>query len=472
MKRPAVPLPWLRTKLRRRSFVGLSMGALGGASLPPELQARLLEQAHTAQAKQVLVVFEQGGVSHTDTWDPKPGTNPVHRSPFKPIDTAVPGMQFTELLSRTAKVADKLSVVRCMRQPKPNIGNSHPLGSQYIFSGSDPTGPVTMPDIGSVVSQQLSTQARFLPAYILEGSGEQSKESRLGFLPASHKAFRIRHGKVSGLKLEGVAPERLHQRRRLLSDLNVGLLSNGRPEVSAMESFAEQAEDMLTNPRTLAAFDVDSEPEQIQRLYHPGEKDRTHRGQLYMLGRKLIESGVRFVVINTQWPSDGKLWPGGGNMNWDHHDAIYSSGNTNIKGGGAGAGRFGIRTWPMMPSTDWALSGLITDMDQRGLLEQTLVCFVTEFGRTPKINERQGRDHWVHAFSMVFAGAGVPGGQIVGETDADGAYITSPQAYTVEDYGATLFTKLGIDINEPIFTPEDRPIFLAKGGRPIPELFS
>jgi hypothetical protein len=418
------------------------------------------------------VIFEQGGVSQIDTWDPKPNANPVHRSPFKTIPTKVPGIFFTELLSKTAEVADKLSIVRCMRQPKPNIGNSHPLGSQYLFSGADPTGPVEMPDIGSVVSRQIGTVARHLPAYILEGSGEQSYNSKVGFLSAAHKAYHIRHGQVSGLKLEGIAPERFRQRRELLSNINIGLLSTQRNEVRAMESFAEQAEDMLTNPATLAAFDVDSEPEHVKRLYHPNEKDRTHRGNLYLLGRKLIESGVRFVTINTQWPADKELWPGGGNMNWDHHDAIYSNSHTNIPGGGAGAGRYGIATWPMMPSTDWAFSGLITDMHQRGLLDDCLVCFVTEFGRTPKVNERQGRDHWVHAFSHVFAGAGVPGGQVIGATDPDGGYITSPMAYTIEDYGATVFTKLGIDIQEPIFTPDDRPIFLAKGGRPIRELFA
>ncbi|MBC8356877.1 MAG: DUF1501 domain-containing protein [Planctomycetes bacterium] len=457
--------------LDRRSFIGISMGGLAGLRAASSVNTAIAKYAHAVRAKSVLVIFEQGGVSHTDTWDPKPDANPVHRSPFKAIATSVPGVQFTELLTRTAKVADKLTIVRCMRQPKPNIGNSHPLGSQYIFSGSDPTGPVTIPDIGAVVSQQLGTTARHLPAYVLEGSGEQSKESRLGFLPASHKAFKIRHGKVSGLKLEGIAPDRFQVRRDLLANLNIGLLGEGKRDVRAMEEFAAQAEDMLTNPATLAAFDVAGEPDHVKQLYHPNEADRTHRGDLYMLGRKLIESGVRFVTINTQWPSDGKLWPGGSNMNWDHHDAIYSDNNTNIKGGGAGAGRWGIGTWPMMPSTDWAFSGLITDMDQRGLLADTLVCFVTEFGRTPKINERQGRDHWVHAFSIAFAGAGVPQGQVVGETDKDGAYVISPMAYTVEDYGATVFAKLGIDVEEPIFTPEDRPIFLAKGGRAIPEVF-
>ena len=443
----------------------------GIAGVSGEIRSAIAQQARKAQAQSVLVIFEQGGISHTDTWDPKPEANPVHRSPFKTISTNVPGMQFTELLGRTALVADKLTVVRCMRQPKPNVGNSHPMGSQYVFSAADPSSPVEMPDIGSVASLKLGTKSRHLPAYICEGSGEQSAMSRLGFLPASHKAYRIQQGRVAGLKLEGIGADRLRQRRELLANINLGLVSNHRPEVRAMESFADQAEDMLTNPATLAAFDVESEPEQIKQLYHPNEKDRTHRGNLYLLGRKLIESGVRFVTINTQWPGNEQLWPGGGNMNWDHHDAIYSQNHTNIPGGGAGAGRYGIGTWPMMPSTDWAFSGLITDMHQRGLLSECLVCFVTEFGRTPKINERQGRDHWVHAFSYAFAGAGVAGGQVVGETDADGGYITSSNAYTVEDYGATLFAKLGINTAEPIYTSEDRPIFLAKGGRAIPELF-
>ena len=168
---------------------------------------------------------------------------------------------------------------------------------------------------------------------------------------------------------------------------------------------------MLTNPKTREAFDLESESEKMRAAYGLG-----HRGQCYLLGRKLIEAGVRFVTVDVREPRqswvDGKetSYDGGTNMNWDHHDAIYSTHHTNIPGGGAGAGRWGIATWPMMGSTDQAFSALIEDMAQRGLLEDTLVCFVTEFGRTPKINERQGRDHWTFAFSFVFAGAGVPGG--------------------------------------------------------------
>ena len=159
-------------------------------------------------------------------------------------------------------------------------------------------------------------------------------------------------------------------------------------------------------------------------------------------------------------------------MNWDHHDAIYSDSHTNgIEGGGAGAGRYGIHTWPMMGSFDQAFSALIEDMDQRGLLDETLVIFATEFGRTPKISKSLGRDHWTHAFSFAFAGAGVPGGQVVGATDNDGGYITTANAYTIEDYCATVYTKLGLDLHKPVYTPDDRPIFLCKDGEPIPEVF-
>ena len=125
----------------------------------------------------------------------------------------------------------------------------------------------------------------------------------------------------------------------------------------------------------------------------------------------------------------------------------------------------------MMGSTDQAFSALIEDMDQRGMLEDTLVCFVTEFGRTPRMNERHGRDHWTNAFSFVFAGAGVPGGQVIGSTDREGGYITSSMAYTIEDYAATIYEKLGIDRTKPLHTPANRPIFLAAKGKPIPELF-
>jgi uncharacterized protein (DUF1501 family) len=183
----------------------------------------------------------------------------------------------------------------------------------------------------------------------------------------------------------------------------------------------------------------------------------------------LIESGVRYVTLDCREPVTPE-YPGGFDMNWDHHDFIYSTGSTAIEGGGAGAGRWGIGTWPMMGSTDQAFAALLDDMADRGLLAETLVCFVTEFGRTPKINERKGRDHWTHSFSFAFAGAGVPGGQVVGSTDRDGGYVTSSMAYTIDDYAATIYEKLGIDRNKPLYTPANRPHYVVRNGKPIPEL--
>ncbi|MFT7639191.1 MAG: hypothetical protein ACI9G1_000922, partial [Pirellulaceae bacterium] len=193
------------------------------------------------------------------------------------------------------------------------------------------------------------------------------------------------------------------------------------------------------------------------------------RGQCYLLGRRLIEQGVRFVTIDVREPLTDKT-PGGSNLNWDHHDYIYTTGTCNLPGaGGGGRGRYGIGTWWMMGSVDQAFAALIRDMDDRGLLDDTLVCFVTEFGRTPKINKAQGRDHWTGAYSIAMAGAGVPGGQVIGASDRHGGYVTK-NAYTPNDYAATIYHKLGLDLGKPLRTADDRPIFIAADGTPIKEV--
>ena len=464
-------------QLYRRNF--LSLGVLGLSSLA---SGKYLQAASSeAKAKNVLVVFEQGGMSHIDTWDPKPHATAEHQSPFKPLQTTVPGVHVTELLKKSSSHLHKLTVIRCMTQPTPGIGNSHPKGAQYVYSGEAPEGPVEMPDIGSVAAHRLGTESSHLPSYIMvPGTSEMAALTRVGFLPPAFKVFKTGGNladpkwKVPNLGLLGITEQQFNQRRDLLNTLDLGVPGSDRAkDAVAMKSLIEQATDMLTNPHTQRAFDLSSEPPHVHEAYGTG-----HRGQCYLLGRKLIESGVRFVTVDVRESKDtfrdGQPveFPGGTNMNWDHHDAIYSNTHTNgVEGGGAGAGRYGIHTWPMMGSLDQALSALLEDLEQRGLLEETLVCLVTEFGRTPKINSRQGRDHWTHAFTFAFAGAGVPGGQVVGKTDDDGGYITSSQAYTLEDFAATIYEKLGIERNEPIYTPADRPIFLAKEGKPIPELF-
>ena len=179
-----------------------------------------------------------------------------------------------------------------------------------------------------------------------------------------------------------------------------------------------------------------------------------------------MKTGVRFVTVDVREPETPQT-PGGFNMNWDHHDLIYTSGSCGtIRDKAGGEGRYGIAHWVMMGSTDQAFAALLGDMDQRGLLADTLVCFVTEFGRTPRLNQFQGRDHWSNAYSIAFAGAGIRGGQVIGATDRDGGFIRD-EPHTPQDYAATIHELLGIDRTRPVYTRDQRPVFLTGEGRPI-----
>ena len=461
-----------RSEFQRRSFLGL--GVAGGLSIHTAMKCQAASTSgRPAQAKNVLVILEQGGMSHMDTWDPKPDAVSEHRSPFKPVSTVVPGMQFTSLLSKTAKVADRLTVIRGMHHTQSGA-NGHPKGTQYALSGEIPGGPLEMPDIGSIVAQKMGTDCRYLPPYIMvPGNSEQAKESRVGFLPAGVKVFKTGgrdlsdpSWKVNDLGLlAGIDRGRFLDRRDLLSNLNVGVSPAKQDSVRAFDDLAGQAADLLTNRKTQEAFDLTTEKENIRDSYGRG-----HRGQSYLLGRRLIERGVRFVTVDVREP-ETKLTPGGFNMNWDHHDYIYNKGSCGtIRNGAGGEGRYGIAHWVMMGSTDQAFSALITDMDDRGLLDDTLVAFVTEFGRTPKLNRFKGRDHWTNAYSIALAGAGVPGGQVLGSSDGDGGYVTS-RPTTPDDYAATIYEKLGLDRTKPVYTPSNRPVFLSHNGTAIEEVF-
>jgi hypothetical protein len=235
--------------------------------------------------------------------------------------------------------------------------------------------------------------------------------------------------------------------------------------IVAARAAYEQAFNALTSPQARTAFDFVSEPDRVKEAYGRG-----HRGFCYLLGRKLIEAGVRFVTVDVRWPKSG-VAVDGGNLNWDHHDNIYtdgSCGRDRVLCGGEG--RYGIATWPMMGSTDQAFAALIADLHQRGLLAETLVCFVTEFGRSPQLNRCHGRDHWPQAYSIAFAGAGVPGGQVIGATDRHGGEVVD-QPHTPQDYAETIYRKLGITTGLNLKGPGDRPIGFTDGGQPIPELF-
>ncbi|MFO0872051.1 MAG: DUF1501 domain-containing protein [Pirellulales bacterium] len=467
---PSPPPPSLSARPNRptrRSFLGI--GLAGGLALANTATAA---SPLAAAAKRVLLIYEQGGLSHIDTWDPKPEAPSDHRSPFAPIATTVPGLQFTSLLSCTARVAQRLTVVRSMYH-RGGAVNGHPDGTQYALSGEVPGGPLEMPDMGGVVAHQLGADCRYLPAYIMvPGNHEQAAMTRQGFLPAWTKVFKTGGRDVSdpswkiphlGL-LAGIDARRFADRNDLLSNLNVAVSPPAAP-VAGLQAVREQAIDMLTNPAARSAFQLSEEPDTLRDKYGRG-----HRGQCYLLGRRLLERGVRFVTVDVREP-ETKATPGGFNMNWDHHDLIYTSGSCGtVRDKAGGEGRYGIGHWVMMGSTDQAFAALIEDLDQRGLLADTLVVLATEFGRTPRLNKFQGRDHWAFGYSHVFAGAGVPGGQVVGRTDRDGGYVLE-RPYLPEDVAATIYEKVGLDRSRPVYTPANRPVFLAHNGRRIEELF-
>jgi hypothetical protein len=448
-------------------------GALG-LSFPELLAAAARTPANKpGRAKNVLVVLEQGGLSQMDTWDPKPDAVVEHRSPFKPVATSVPGVRFTELLTHTARVADRLAVVRSMCHPKAGA-SGHPDGTRYMLSGAHPGSALPMPDLGSVAAQVLGTACPYLPPYIMvPGNHEQAAQTGTGFLPAGTKVFKTGgrdlsapDWKVGGLEPRPETPaDRLATRRQLLDGLNDRLpVGSKGVSVGGMDRFYEQAFDTLTSPRVAKAFDYRGEPAAVRDKYGPG-----HRGACYLVGRKLIEAGVRFVTVDVRWPLTPDV-PGGFNLNWDHHDFIYAKGSCGtVRDKAGGEGRYGIGHWVMMGSTDRAFAALVEDLDERGLLAETLVCFVTEFGRTPKLNKFQGRDHWTNAYSVAFAGAGVRGGQVIGSTDKDGGQVAA-DPYTPEAYAATVYEKLGIDRSKPLYTASNRPVFIGQEADPIPAL--
>ena len=458
----------------RRHLLRTGTAGVLGMSLPQILATESQLATASAAAKRVIVIYEQGGLSHLDTWDPKPEAVLEHRSPFAPIATTVPGMQFTSLLSRTAKIAHKLAVVRSMHHNKAGA-DAHPNGTQYALSGAHPSNAVEMPDMGCVVTKLLGRTHPSLPPYVMiPGNHEQAAETRTGFLPRSLSVFKTGGQDLSDPKWE-VADllarsdnqgSRLSGRHQLLSNLDHRFSNEAdRTSLHGMDQFYEQAFNSLTSREVSAAFDLNQEPEQTREQYGRG-----HRGSCYLLGRRLLEAGVRFVTVDVRWPLTPET-PGGFNLNWDHHDLIYTSASCGtVRDKAGGEGRYGIGHWVMMGSTDQAFAALVTDLDERGLLDETLVCFVTEFGRTPRLNKFAGRDHWTNAYSIAFAGAGVPGGQVIGESDRDGGYVIS-QAYTPEDYATTIYEKLGIDRSKPLYTSANRPVYFGHLGHPMKELF-
>ena len=429
----------------RRGF--LRMGSAAGLSLAQLLRLRATQPVGKARTKDIncIFLFTLGGMPHHDLWDYKADAPAEIRGDFKPIKTSVPGIGLTDLLPHTAKVTDKLAILRGMTH-----GDSdHGRGYHIMMTGNTP-GPGDFnstknnnvhPSLGSMVAR-MTNQGGALPPYIsvpcfLRSGGP-------AFLGPSYAPFVIEADPASPefavrdvVLPDGVGTGRAARRQDALREINrlERAAEDASRDVRALDTFSQKAYSLMTSAKAKEAFDLKRETESIKSRYGP-----TSLGQCCLLARRLVEGGSRFVSIE--------------NGHWDTHRENTKS----------------LRDL-LVPSLDRGFSALIADLKERGLLDTTLVVLTTEFGRTPRINTMAGRDHWPQAFSIVMAGGGVKPGIVLGATDKIGGSVTD-RPITPPDMAATILHALGIDPGASLLTPLGRPVELASGGKPVLELFS
>ncbi|MDE0103309.1 MAG: DUF1501 domain-containing protein [Bryobacterales bacterium] len=421
-------LSQMRARYSRRDFLRVGGTSIAGVSLP-----QLLAASPGRSERSCLVFFQSGGVCQHDSFDPKPEAPAGIRGGFGTIPTAVPGVRFSELLPRSAANLGRFSVIRSMF----SLEAIHEKAKQYAFSGQRPNNAYKHPVYGSVVARERGAR-NGLPPFVVIPNRDISADA--GFLGSAYDPFVAgdpakEKYSVQDLSLPtGLGLEEARGRAHLLARLDARLEALEKSDVvSSMDHFYQKALDLVSSPQAKRAFDLGSEPDKLRDAY-----GRTTGGQGALLARRLIEAGVRLVTV----------FHGG-----------YDTHTDNDK-----------RNGTLYPEFDQAFNTLLEDMDARGLLSTTIVLAISEFGRTPEINHSAGRDHWPGVFSIAVAGAGVPGGQVIGSSDRLGAE-PADRPVSIEDLGATVYRKLGIDAHKE-YHAAGRPIRINDGGEPIPELFA
>jgi uncharacterized protein (DUF1501 family) len=437
----------------RRGF--LKAGALGAAGLTLGELLRLESQAGVAGNREhsVIILWMRGGPSQHETWDPKPLAPAEYRGAFGVIPTAVPGVQIVDLLPQCAKIQDKWSIIRSLYHD--NAG--HSAGDQILFTGHLP-GP--QPDVnlhpscGSIVSEQLGHLSPHLPPYVVIPRQVPGTDS--AYLGAAHRPFETQADpgtagpfQVRNFSLiEGISTERFSERRTLLQGFDQFRAAvDASGQMDAVDRFQQRAWEILSSDKAAKAFDLDAEPKPIRDrygfmpAYDPGVPTRCSASafsQRMLLARRLVEAGVRLVTVDCRW--------------WDTHVEGFDS----MMNG-------------FLPRWDQCYSALIEDLDQRGLLKTTLVVAWGEFGRTPRVNANNGRDHYPNVFSAALAGGPVQGGRVVGSSDAHGAF-PKENPKTPQDVLATMYRHLGVDPHKHYLNSAGRPIPVLPFGEPIEEL--
>ena len=454
--------------ISRRSI--LTAGGLGmfGLTLPSLLRAE--EKAAGAglalpvKAKSVIFLFQFGGPSHIDTFDMKPEAPAEIRGPHKAMKSNVPGLPVSEHLPRMAKQMNRISLVRSMHHTMKN----HNSAAYYALTGHAPPRDdqrlrdslSLYPAYGSVVDK-LASLGSELPTFVsyphVIRDGSVTPGQRASFLGKAHDPFFIsedpnsKNFKLPELSLpSGLSFERLQRRRELqkLIDTQSRLLEYSSA-ARGLDDYYKKALAMLSSTRVRDAFDLAREPVAVRERY-----GRHTYGQGCLLARRLVESGVRFVTVYFDATIGGKSTTSGG---WDTHGFD----NTRM---------FPIIEKRHLPITEQTLPTLLDDLDERGLLDDTLVVWMGEFGRTPKINANKSRDHWPQCYSALLAGGGVKGGYVYGASDSTGAY-PSRDPVRPDDLAATIFHLMGIDPSTEVYDTQDRPLVIAEGD-PITDLIA
>ncbi len=438
----SVPNPGNRQVFERRSFLQLGGAAALGMSLPQFLQQTQVYANGGLAAKETNCIFiwTRGGTSHHDTLDPKPTASDGVRGPFRVVSTSVPGVHFSEICPRLAKELNRFSVMRSWN-PK-NAG--HGVADQWCMSGRNPNPSLTYPCVGSVVSHQKGFKSALPPFVQLGNEVDRTFQGgTAGVLGLEHNPFEIHtDANVDKFSVRDITPPmnmeltRVERRRELLTKIDqMQRQADLQPAAyDALDEHYKAAFQMITAPETKRAFDIGSESKELRDQY-----GRTPFGQRLLLARRLVQSGVRFVTVSD---------PG-----WDHHQDCFN----------------GLKN-TRMPAIDQGIPQLLIDLEQQGMLDSTLVVWMTDFGRTPKVNAASGRDHWATAGFAVMAGAGVPGGLVIGSTDAEGG-VPKTQEYFTENIVATIYHKLGLPLDLTVTAIDGRPVRLIEG-EPVREWVS
>ena len=429
----------------RRGILRIGAFGAGAFSLPQLLRQESMAAADvTKRQNSVILLWMRGGPSQHETWDPKPDAPQDYRGSFGAMRTNVPGIHICDLLPKSAAIMDKWSIIRSLAH-----GNSgHSAADQIVFTGYPPGPDPTVnvhPSIGSVVSKEFQHLDPELPSYVMipkvvPGTGP-------AYLGSTYSAFETKSDPANegpfslpDLSLQsGMTFDRLNTRSKLLTSLDTlrrEVDTSGQLE--SMDKFQQKAFEMVTSEKARRAFDIDSEPRKIRERYgfiKPYIAPTSDRcgvpawSQRMLLARRLVEAGVRLVTVDLRW--------------WDTHVKGYET----MRDG-------------FLPRWDQAYSALIEDLDERGLLESTMVLAWGEFGRTPKVNKTGGRDHWGKLFSAALAGGGVQGGRVVGASDSIGGE-PAENIKTPQDVLATVYAHLGINVHK---------LYTDFGGRPFPIL--